>query len=181
MNGDGVIDYSHVYDTRPVLLDENDSDDLELAQSVDLSVPPMSGAESGLCGASAATSQNPASINEITYQGLGAVAYQKDASGIWICPEDTFGNVSFTVTFNPDGTIAYHDCKIEGVAMTCDLEFAPTTTENFYEGSNLEAEGISLTFPKKDLSEVVWTLQEANSATDGAPIYCTFTLPRVNP
>jgi hypothetical protein len=37
---DGQFDYYHYFDTTPVLLDENDSDDLDFAESVDIAAPP---------------------------------------------------------------------------------------------------------------------------------------------
>jgi hypothetical protein len=40
LDGDGYIDYSHAIDTRAVILDESDTDDLDLAERIALSVPP---------------------------------------------------------------------------------------------------------------------------------------------
>jgi len=50
INDDGMIEYAHAYDTRPVLLDENDSDDIDLAETVDLAAPASIGATYGQCG-----------------------------------------------------------------------------------------------------------------------------------
>ncbi len=39
VNGDGYMEYSHTIDNRPVILDENDSDDLDLAEHVGIVAP----------------------------------------------------------------------------------------------------------------------------------------------
>jgi hypothetical protein len=49
-NEDGMMDYAHAFDTRPVVLDENDTDDVDLAETVDLTAPAPIGAAYGLCG-----------------------------------------------------------------------------------------------------------------------------------
>jgi predicted small lipoprotein YifL len=49
INNDSYLEYFHAYDTRPFLLDENSSDDPELARVVTLSAPPGSGELPGTC------------------------------------------------------------------------------------------------------------------------------------
>jgi len=49
-NGDGIMEYAHAIDNRPVLLDESDSDDLDFAETVDLAAPASSGVSYGQCG-----------------------------------------------------------------------------------------------------------------------------------
>jgi hypothetical protein len=44
VDDDGIIDYFHYIQDDPTILDENDSDDLELAEEVAISAPPSSGA-----------------------------------------------------------------------------------------------------------------------------------------
>jgi hypothetical protein len=52
LNGDGYVDYFHFFDERPVTVDENASDDPDLALQVDFSAPPEGGEEilPGPCG-----------------------------------------------------------------------------------------------------------------------------------
>ena len=50
INQDGNIEYAHAIDERPVVLDESDSSDLSLAESVDLSAPADTGMSYGVCG-----------------------------------------------------------------------------------------------------------------------------------
>ena len=52
-DGDGMIDYAHALDGRPVMLDQNDSDDSDLAETVDLSAPTLAGEMPGRCGEAA--------------------------------------------------------------------------------------------------------------------------------
>jgi len=49
INGDGMIDYAHAFNLQTVVLDESDSDDLDLAEKVSLSSPPGIGEQPGLC------------------------------------------------------------------------------------------------------------------------------------
>jgi len=50
-DGDGYFDYYHYFETEPTLLDENDSDDLELAEEVSISAPPANAPiYEGKCG-----------------------------------------------------------------------------------------------------------------------------------
>jgi hypothetical protein len=49
INNDGMIEYAHALDERPVTLDESSSDDLEFAVSVDLSAP-VDSPLFGFCG-----------------------------------------------------------------------------------------------------------------------------------
>ena len=50
INEDGMIEYAHALDERPVTLDQADSDDLSLAETVDLAAPADTGISFGLCG-----------------------------------------------------------------------------------------------------------------------------------
>jgi hypothetical protein len=45
-----MIEYAHALDERPVTLDQTDSDDLSLAETVDLAAPADIGAVPGYCG-----------------------------------------------------------------------------------------------------------------------------------
>jgi hypothetical protein len=49
INNDSYIEYMHAFDERTVILDENDSDNTELAESVDLVVPPGGTSYPGKC------------------------------------------------------------------------------------------------------------------------------------
>ena len=49
VNNDGMIEYSHAFDKRNVLLDESDPDDMDLAEKVTLGVPPGIGELPGQC------------------------------------------------------------------------------------------------------------------------------------
>jgi hypothetical protein len=51
VNNDGMMEYAHAIDTRPVVLDEADSDDLDSAEQVDISAPPGTDELDGMCGA----------------------------------------------------------------------------------------------------------------------------------
>lgn len=50
-NKDGLMEYAHALNGQQITLDENSPDDLDLAQSVTLSVPPFMGVMEGKCGA----------------------------------------------------------------------------------------------------------------------------------
>jgi hypothetical protein len=50
INKDGMIEYAHALDERPVVLDESDTDDLDLAEKVILSAPADIGLSFGVCG-----------------------------------------------------------------------------------------------------------------------------------
>jgi hypothetical protein len=50
VNGDGMIEYSHALDERPVILDQSDSNDLSFAETVGLAAPADFGAVPGICG-----------------------------------------------------------------------------------------------------------------------------------
>ena len=50
INEDGMIEYAHALDERPVTLDQADSDDVSLAETVDLAAPAETGISFGLCG-----------------------------------------------------------------------------------------------------------------------------------
>jgi len=57
VNGDNVTDYHHAIDARPVVLDANDSDALEFAETVNLAAPPASGEEEGPCANAGSSNQ----------------------------------------------------------------------------------------------------------------------------
>lgn len=50
INDDGMIEYAHALDERPVTLDQADTDDMTLAETVDLAAPAGIGMSFGLCG-----------------------------------------------------------------------------------------------------------------------------------
>jgi hypothetical protein len=57
INNDGMMEYNHALDDRPVTLEASDSDSLDFAEIVDLSAPPASGELAGMCGADLDISQ----------------------------------------------------------------------------------------------------------------------------
>jgi len=99
INNDGNMDYSHAFDTRPVVLDENDSDNTELAESVDLSVPPAGGILPGPCDLS-------------TWQILDIRPYIFDSNGIdtypWANAGVGMGHYGDFVTLRGPITVEYY-------------------------------------------------------------------------
>ena len=77
-NGDGMIEYAHAIDGRPVTLDQNDSDDTMLAETVDLSAPTFAGEMTGPCNQannlSASFTPRPPRVN-------GELLFSDDGSG----------------------------------------------------------------------------------------------------
>ncbi len=59
VNNDGLIEYSHALDGRPVLLDGSDNDTLEFAETVILGAPTIAGDIPGKCDATAVTQAPP--------------------------------------------------------------------------------------------------------------------------
>lgn len=50
INDDSMIEYAHYVDERSVVLDESDNDNLDMAETVNLSVPMDTGMSFGICG-----------------------------------------------------------------------------------------------------------------------------------
>jgi hypothetical protein len=77
VNDDGMIEYAHTIDGRPVLLDESDSNDLDLAEIVPLSTPTSAGDMPGQCGgpsnpASTVDPRPPLSNGELLFSDNGS-------------------------------------------------------------------------------------------------------------
>jgi hypothetical protein len=90
INGDGMMDYAHSFDNRPVVLDENDSDELEFAEVVDLAAP-----------------GNPASYGQCGLEIAPFVVGQQHADNI-IGPLVNMGHDTDSVTLKGPITVAYY-------------------------------------------------------------------------
>ena len=99
VNNDGMMDYAHAIDTRPVVLDETDSDDMDQAEQVDMSAPPGSGELPGLCGQSGMPDiewGNEGSSWEVDIQDGIVVGGRAQGDLVWTATGGTF-----------DGTLLY--------------------------------------------------------------------------
>jgi hypothetical protein len=94
-DGDGYFDYYHYFEEGPTVLDENDSDDLDLAEEVLISTPPANAPiYDGKCGETGTTKSNGTYIGYVE-------------------------NVEFTLVINfvngrVSGTIHFDDAEIYG-------------------------------------------------------------------
>jgi hypothetical protein len=77
INNDGMMEYSHAIDDRPIILDESDSDDTAFAENVDLSAPPDFGIVPGMCGAATQVppTSTPTSSTATAFTGVLEYAY----------------------------------------------------------------------------------------------------------
>jgi hypothetical protein len=161
-NGDGLMEYAHAIDSRPVVLDENDSDDVDLSEIVDLSAPANSSVSSGLCGevANIEVSPEPAALTSAPTPPPGEMI---EAKGIWTgypdaCP---FPENEIHWQFNSEGGPITGDAKqysaCDGFMQYLDVEFKGT-----YDGS-------------QNFSGEVWV--ESHYTCDEDPCYPPFDYP----
>ncbi len=111
INNDGYIEYAHAFDDRPVLLDESDSDSLDFAERVDLSVPPGSGELPGLCGTQGALViawGNEGSFWQVEVLNGIVVGGASQGNVTWTAVEGTFDGTNLYVLWQEMGN---SDCS----------------------------------------------------------------------
>ncbi len=133
---DGQFDYYHYFDTNPVLLDENDSDELEFAESVDIAAPPSTAQIfEGRCG------QPVVAENTCTGEGIETqahVIYMNNTSN----PPDIVawageaGPEGITLSFG-GGTTTWGTSRILWVAG----DWVEATTSNPYKALGVQVQG----------------------------------------
>jgi len=140
-NGDSMMDYAHAIDTRPVILDKNDSDDVDLSEIVDLSAPANSGVSSGLCmgGTLIEVTPKPAAVtSESTYPPGEMI----EAEGVWLGYPGAcaFSENEIHWQFNSEGGPITGEAKqysvCDGYIQYLDVEFEGTYNgnQNFFGG-----------------------------------------------
>jgi hypothetical protein len=125
LNNDEMTEYAHVIDERPVVLDEMDSDDPNMGQQVDISIPPDTGVLPGRC-------MIEDQLIQTVPVGSGPMAiniYSGDASSFGNRPElIVYANgelypppEGFSLKFSPDSTSWYHWRNLENSSQWFEL------------------------------------------------------------
>ncbi|MCX6035117.1 MAG: hypothetical protein NTV38_09090, partial [Chloroflexi bacterium] len=106
VDGDGYIDYSHAIDNRVVILDETDTDDLDLAEKVGLSVPPGFIELPGICQLDRQVIHWGDESNEWTVEYEGGIVVGGNAGGgsyyYWTVQNGTFDGIHLYVQYTTE-------------------------------------------------------------------------------
>ena len=104
VNGDGYIDYSHAIDNRAVVLDLNDSDTLELAERVDISVPPGLGELPGPCDQASNAPAATQTLQPTAQEGVNSTGSNPPLKPVCFLNTGTVGATVMAWSYIPDGS-----------------------------------------------------------------------------
>jgi hypothetical protein len=123
--------------------------------------------------------QPPAGPVDYTYQGYWTDKYKQDSqTKLYTCDPAYLEITSWSLLFNPDGTITLHNCRAKDAITNCKVDFKPGKSEGTYVGIG-DFAGYMLIFPSIDMNQVVFSFQSAMK--DGSPSYCEENFSKIGP